>query len=64
MGAKKTNKLGKEYGPIRVTGNIKRNVYKDMQASMELLGIDTESVYISLSITKFNQSILNKKTSE
>lgn len=64
MGARKTNKLDKEYGLVKVQARLKRSVYKDMEAAMEAMGCNTESAYISISIAKMNQSLINKKPSE
>lgn len=64
MPAKKTNKLSKEYGTVRITGHLRRVLYKEMQLAMEAMGCDTESAYISISIAKMNQSLINKKPSE
>lgn len=64
MPAKKTNKLSKEYGRVRITAHLRRVLYKEMQLAMEAMGCDTESAYISVSIAKMNQSLINKKPSE
>ncbi len=60
MKKQKTDKLNGEYGLVRMSTRVKRSIYKQAIESMEILGINNESTYLSMALSRFNQHILDK----